>query len=336
MTDLARVVAAALAFAFAVPLAAQQSARLLLAEGIAAYRDLEFAAAARLIRRALEARDRPPIVGAERADALMYLGAAELLLGERDRAVTVFRDLVLDNPAFRPDSLVFPPRIARVFDETVQTTKGVAVRLPSEHSFIAGDSGLLITIAATSPHQVIATIVTSRGAVVQRLYDGPVADSTRLRWNGYGGAGTIAPAGRYRIDVASVITPGSVLRVVRVPFELSISPADTIPWPARPVPTVRRPDPRFLLPGLAGGLLLALPPLLGTVSAESTRLTFGAAVAAIGVVASLRTSRIPSADHQRAWAGTVASVREENARRRLRPLMLVRPGAPQRIEGPGP
>ncbi|HEX9580325.1 MAG TPA: hypothetical protein VF970_04390 [Gemmatimonadales bacterium] len=335
MTRLFRAAAALFLLVQAPPTAAQQTGRVLLAEGFAAYRDLEFAAAGRLIRRALEAQDRPPIAGAERASALMYLGASELLLGNRDRAVEVFRDLVLDNPTFRPDSLVFPPRIAVVFEETAHSTKGVAVTLPPEHRFAPGDSGFPITITVTSPHLVIATIVSPRGAPVRRLHDGTVADSIRLWWSGAGPTGTMAPAGHYRLEVVSLVTAESALRMVRVPIELSISPADTIPWPERPVPTVRQPDLRFLLPGLAAGLVLALPPLLGTVDGEGTRITLGAAVAAIGLAASLRTSRIPSAADQRAWAGTLASVREENTRRRVRAPVLVRVGTPQRIERGG-
>jgi hypothetical protein len=120
--------------------------------------------------------------------------------------------------------------------------------------------------------------------------------------------------------------------MVRVPLEITVTRPDTIPWPPRPVPTVHRPDLRFLLPGVAGALVLVLPPVLGTTSVEGPRIALGVAVAAIGTVASLRTSSVPSAEDQRDWRGTVASVREENAGRRARAPMIVRAGRPQRIE----
>ena len=132
MTALGRVCRTALLLSLtSVPVGAQTE-NVLLTEGIRAYRDLEFAAAAQLLRRALEPTDAAGLSPADRLRALMYLGAAGIFREERDHAAATFRTLVLADPRFRPDSLVFPPRVTQVFDEVLQTTKAVALEAPQE------------------------------------------------------------------------------------------------------------------------------------------------------------------------------------------------------------
>jgi hypothetical protein len=51
-------------------------------------------------------------------------------MGEQNQAAETFRGLVLANPRYRPDELVFPPRVTRVYGEVLQTTKAVDVEAP--------------------------------------------------------------------------------------------------------------------------------------------------------------------------------------------------------------
>src|SRR5207245_7789122 len=112
-----RVVVLALLLA-APPLAAQNgSAGEVMSSAVRAYRDLDFDAAARLLRRALT----PPLASelddSTRARALTYLGAAEHYRDRPDSATAVFRRLVVLVPRYRPDTLIFPPEITRLYDE---------------------------------------------------------------------------------------------------------------------------------------------------------------------------------------------------------------------------
>lgn len=326
---------AALALTAAGPAPAQQDlTTVLVTEGIAAYNDLEFAAAARLLRRAIDGSVRP-LPGAERKRALMYLGAAEHFLEQRERAVDVFRELALDDPTFRPDSLVFPPRVTRLFDEARQTTKGVAIALPAEQRLMPGQPGLAITINATSPHLITATLRTARGDVVRHLYDGRIEERIVLRWNGLDESGDVLSTGLYHVEVTSMVTPGAVLRLVRIPLDVRTTHADTLPWPPQGPKAAGAPDLRVLVPGLAAGLVLALPPLFGDVGAEGARVGLGAAVAGLGLALSLRPRREAGAPVAEEWQRSVARVREENARRRRTASILVSPGVPQRMEGTG-
>lgn len=304
----------------------------MLSEGLAAYRDLEYAAAAQLLRRALAPEARPPLATAERYRALMYLGASELLGGDRIRAVDTFRALLLDHPRFRPDSLVFPPRVTQVVSEVAQTTKAVAVETPHEHGFIAGERTFTIRVHATSPHLVRAG-VWREGAMRRSIYEGPIIDSLVLVWDGLGGDGAAVGSGDYVLEVASMVTSGSVLRAVRVPLAIRAQPRDTLPWP-QALPQPGKPiDIRFLVPGVALGAALALPALLGDVSGEGTRITLGVALFGVGVAGAFLASRPPQpgVDQQR-----LNEVRRENARRRTHPRLVVRTGPPRRVEGGGP
>ena len=119
----------ALALLLATPLRAQNdSASQVINGAVRAYRDLEFDAAARLLRSVLT----PPLAigldDAERARALTYLGAAEHYRGRQDSAIAVFRRLVALAPRHRPDTLIFPPEITRLYD-AVRSSAGVPPRI---------------------------------------------------------------------------------------------------------------------------------------------------------------------------------------------------------------
>jgi len=126
-----RVRVVALALLFATPLRAQNgSANEVLTGAVRAYRDLDFDAAARLLRRALS----PPLAtgldDSGRARALTYLGAAEHYRGRQDSAIAVFQRLVVLAPSDRPDTLIFPPEITRLYDEVhAKLSVGVPLRI---------------------------------------------------------------------------------------------------------------------------------------------------------------------------------------------------------------
>ncbi len=177
---------------------------MLLSEGIRAYTDLDFAAAAQLLRRALDPADSARLSPSDRLRALMYLGAANVFREDHDEAVAVFRTLVLADPRLRPDSLVFPPRVAQTFAEVLQTTKAVGLVAPEEARFPAGSQGLAVRAYATSRHRIEAQVTAARGNAVATLYRGPIADSVTLAWDGLDSTGTRVAPGRYDLIVTSL------------------------------------------------------------------------------------------------------------------------------------
>src|SRR5439155_5931003 len=98
--------------------------------------DLEFDAAARLVRRVLAPPLAAELKDAERARALMYLAAAEHYRGRPDSAIAVFRRLVALAPDQRPDTLIFPPEISRLYDGVRGAATVVAVAPPPRQAAV--------------------------------------------------------------------------------------------------------------------------------------------------------------------------------------------------------
>ena len=92
-----------------------QSASDLLGQGVQKYQALEYDAAAALLERSLRHDSIAGLADSLRARALTYLAATELFRGQRDSAVGAFRQLVLLNPRYRPDELIFPPQVPICF-----------------------------------------------------------------------------------------------------------------------------------------------------------------------------------------------------------------------------
>ena len=315
----------------AVPSAAsaQQVTSMLLSEGVKAYQGLDFAAAAQLLRRALDTDG--SLAPADRHRALMYLGAAHVFRDEHSDAVDAFRALVLEDPRFRPDTLIFPPRVTQVYTEVLQTTKAVALEAPVDARFRARAETFNVRAYATSPHQNHARIETADGRLLAPLYSGRIADSVTLSWGGLDAAGAVAGTGSYRLVVTSLVAD-QVLRSVSLPLEVRVEPPDTLPWP--PASSVRRSgwDPRFLIPGLVLGVGFAVPAALGAGGAQGPRIALGLVFSTIGVIGAVRGGGRASPAAEAAWRHHVDVVRAENARRRREPMITLHTGAPIRSE----
>ncbi len=316
-----------------IPIAASaQGTNVLLSEGIKAYRDLQFAAAAELLQRALDGTGRRALLPAERLRALMFLGATQEFRDDRNGALATFRTLVLTDPRFRPDSLVFPPRVTRIYADVLGTTKAVALLAPPEARIAAGTESFTVGAYATSRQDIDARVTLSDGVPVATLYHGTITDSLTLSWNGLDSAGTIVPAGRYQLVVVSLLGPDQILRSVRLPLEVSVPSLDTIPWPRAPARSPSRWDLRFLVPGAVLGAGFAVPALLGG-GARGARFTLGLAFGTIGVVGGHAGNKASSGMTRAEWRRRAAAVQQANARRRGKIEMVIRTGVPQRSEG---
>lgn len=314
--------------------AAAQDANLLLTEGLRAYQGLDFDAAAQLLRRALDPGDSAALTPPERLRALMYLGAANLFREDRDQAVATFRTLLLTDPRYRPDSLVFPPRITQAFSEVLQTTKAVGLATAAEARFAVGDGALQMRAYATSRHNIEATVRSARGIVVATLYRGEITDSLTLSWNGRDSSGRSVAGGAYRLIVTSSVTPDQILRYVNIPLDVSVARADTLPWPTAPQAPPSRWNPAFLVPAGLLGTALTLPAALGAGGGKGIRIALGITVAAAGVFAGRPRVSTPSRRAQAEWRARLRATRQENQRRRGRLELMVRTGAPETREGP--
>jgi hypothetical protein len=338
----------------AVPgLAAGQTASAL-TQGVRAYDDLEFEQAAGLLRRALALQGKDALSAADVSRALSYLAATELLRDRRDSARAIARRLVIQNPRFRPDELVFPPQLLLLYEVVRRATPAVTGHAAADTAIRPGSEAMAVALYASSVHDIAAALVALDGRVVRTLYRGPIGDSLVVRWNGLDSAGTSPPpSGSYVLAVSSFNRDGRVVRIMRLPIEVLPGPTDTLPHPRTPADTVLLPERRpmgpalrVLAPGVLAGVGVAvLPGLVARGEKPSgARFAIGGAVtlASIAAFVSHRPGRqIPAnAAHNRGirdWQNAVADVARRNAERG-RGLIGVRTGVPVILtpEGTGP
>src|SRR5438477_8073912 len=175
--------------------------RELLGQGVKAYQALEYDAAAALLEQSLGRDSASGLADSLRARALTYLAATELFRGQRDSAVGAFRQLVLLNPRYRPDELIFPPQVTNLFQEVRRATRAIAVAVPPVTELRTRVERFTARVLASSLADVAVTLAQEDGTPVRELYKGPVADSLLVSWDGLTAAGTAATDGRYLLQV---------------------------------------------------------------------------------------------------------------------------------------
>ena len=330
-----------------------QSSDSVLVAGMRAYKNLEFDLAALLLRRRVAQLTAAHAPVADRTQGLVYLGAAELFRGRRDSAVAVFRRLVLLDPRFRPDRLVFPPEVTSVFEGVRLRTKTVAIVVPRDTEIPLQEGAFRAWLVASSFQTVSVTLLYENGTSFRPLYFGPIGDSLELQWDGRDAAGQPVPVDRLLLRVASRAPTGELTSMVQLPLDLQISSPDTVPWPAPPADSELRPERAAggsATRALLGGLLLSAAVVSLPVAVGSHDTPSGPRVAvasAVGVATALgyllhRPSRplpanIRANDAVRnAWQRRVTALQAENARRRADVRLRVHAGDPAAIEAAGP
>ena len=281
-----------------MPISARaQSATQLLQDGVFRYRNLEFDLAAVSLERALDRSQSRALTPGERADALTYLAASLIFLDRADSAAAVFSALVVFDPRYEPDQLVFPPEVTLVFEAAQEATRVISIEAPERTQFRLDRGRFSARLYASSVHDILAEVRTADGARRQTLYIGPIPDSLELTWDGRDSAGNVWPSGLYMLEVTSRDGQGLALRTVTMPLEVSVSRPDTL---AVPPPA---PDSLFLpektssgsasAEALAGGVIAGAAVLLvplavaPRIDLSSARYVIAGALGALGVAGSL-------------------------------------------------
>ena len=328
------------------PVLRAQSAGELLGQGVRAYQSLEYDAAAALLQQSLGRDAATGLADSLRARALTYLAATELFRGQRDTAVGAFRQLVLLNPRYRPDELIFPPQVTNLFQEVRRSTRAIAVAVPPVTALRTRLERFTAGVLVSSLADVTVTLAREDGTPVRTLYEGPVADSLAVKWDGLTAAGTPVDNGRYVLQVAPRTPTADGPRARQVVLEVKQELPDTLAWPAPlttppllPERTSTAPAFRSLAAGLvAAGAVVALPSLIARgKEATGARFAVGAAVGVSGFVGFFARKPRPLAANVRAnasqrdaWKKKLDTVKAENAAR-LRTLRLVVRAGPETI-----
>ncbi len=337
----------------AAPPAHAQSAPDVLAQGVAAYNDLSFEDAAPLLRRALQIQGGGALTTWERVRALTFLGATEVLRGNADSAVAAYQRLLFLDPRHRPDPLIFPPEVTSVFEAVLRQTKVVSARVPPETDLQLGAGDRFAAwVFTSSPHEFTAEVTYDDGRLARTLYTGPIGDSLRLQWNGRDEVGQVVTSGRYLLNMVSRDPAGRLIRLYRVPLDVDLRLRDTVPHPEPPADSVllpeiytSRPGLEALFGGLAVGVVIVALPAAFSPEADLSNGRFAIAGAlSIAGVAGFVTRRPGSpiganiranTARRQAWQDSLLAVQEANARRRRDVRLVIRSGAPVRIEGTG-
>ena len=346
-----RVLVAAVALAMATsPLSTEaQTAGEQLQHAIDAYRGLELDAAAGFLRRALAFPPGQGLSPLEYARGLSFLGAVELFRQRHDSAVAAFRRLILLDPRYQPDALIFPPPVLRVFDEVRRRTKVVRVVAPAEAEIRVHEDMFTVRLYASSYHEVASAVARDDGTLFRRLYSGEIVDSLDLRWDGLDSAGLPAVSGKYYLKVESHDRDGSVLRVVQLPMEVESLRRDTLVHPSRPADSALLPERQPSGPALRaiaagavlGSLAVGLPFIVGgEEEASGTRFAVGGALtfaALIGVFTRIPGRPLPQniAANQALldqWVQQTDATIRENLRRMQEHRLRIRTGPSMRSD----
>ena len=318
----------------------------LLKRGVQAYQALEYDAAAALLEQSLGRDSASGLADSLRARALTYLAATELFRGQRDSAVGAFRQLVLLNPRYRPDELIFPPQVTNLFQEVRRATRAIAVAVPPVTELRTRVERFTARVLASSLADVAVTLAQEDGTPVRELYKGPVADSVVVTWDGLTAAGAPADNGRYLLRVTPRTLTADGPRARQVLLEVKQERPDTLAWPPPlttppllPERTSSGPAFRSLAAGLvAGAAAVALPSIMAQgKDATGARFAVGAAVGVAGFVGFFAHKPRPLAANVRAnasqrdaWKKKLDAVKAENATR-LRTVRLVVRAGPETI-----
>jgi hypothetical protein len=321
-----------------------------LARGIRAYADLDYDSAAAILRVALALPGPPSLTDAERARGLVHLGATEFFRERRDSAGAAFQRLLLLDPRYRPDQLVFPPEVSSLFEEVRLRTRAVAVAVPHLTRIDAAGDRVVAWLYATSYHQIDVAVLRTNGVLVRSVYSGGAGDSLQLLWDGRTAAGAPVEVGSYQLRVDSRGSDARVVRSLVVPLDVERVRADTLPFPPSP-DALLKPERsaggtgvRALVTGLVGALtVVALPAVVtGGSGGMAERLAVAGAFGTAGLAAfqsQRRAQPIPEniAANQAvrlAWQRQADGVRAANAAKRQEVHLLVRAGVPQSGTGP--
>ena len=329
---------------------AQTPAERLLAQGVQAARDLDYDSAAVLLRLSLAQPSAAQLSDADRSRALAHLGATEVYRSRRDSATAAFQRLLVFNPRYRLDQLVFPPEVSAVFEDVRRGSRAVLVVVAPRTELTEPADRLVVRVIAASRHPVTVVVARS-GGPVRTLYAGDVGDSLDVPWDGRDSTGAPVTTARYLLRVTSRAADGAAVRTVSVPLDLRTVARDTLPLPLPPADSLFRPEHTSggsgmgaLVGGaLAAAAVLALPSFANARGdAGSGRFLVVGAAGVTGLVG-FTVQRRPQPVLQNiaanqvvrlAWQRQVDQARADNAARRRDVRLVITAGPMQAVGSP--
>jgi hypothetical protein len=321
-----------------------------LARGVRSYQSLDFERAATALRAALARTGPGALSDSDRFRGLVYLGATELYRSRRDSAAAAFGQLLLLDPRYRVDQLLFPPEVTGLFQQVRLTTRAAAVAAPPLTQLRNPGDRLVLWVYTTSTSPVDVSVLRANGVPLRSLYRGDIADSLPIAWDGRAADGTLADSGHYLVRVDARGPDGKVVRSVGLTLDVARVLRDTLPLPAPLADSLLQPEfraggrgYRALITGLAAATaVVVLPPVVASQAGgmhERYVLAWALGTAGLfGLQFQRRPQPIPEniASNQAlrlAWQRRADSVLAENAARRRNIGLDIHAGAWRPVAG---
>jgi hypothetical protein len=202
------------------PLAGQQHA--LVRQAKAAYDNLDFGAAIRSARRAVQ---EPQLARDDRVLALEILGYSYGAFDSTRQAVEAFKELIFLDPNREPDVDRVSPRITSLYASALGQVLVVRRAAVDSATFVAGQGGAPVRFQVSRNARVVTRVV---GPGLDLALDSQLVSGTaRMDWRALRPDGTPVPPGAYRVVITA--REGSNEYSVSVPAVVSHGPVDTLP-----------------------------------------------------------------------------------------------------------
>lgn len=196
---------------------AQDSTAAVLQQARALYERIELERALPLYRSVLSPSWRFEVTQAQRVEASLYLGAALLLLDERDSALVHFRTALERDPFADLDPGRFTPTQLEAFRQARQTVFAIGVRPVAAMRLDPRSGRLIFAIAATHAAAVRCEIRLDSTLAFPVLVDEiPRGGLREIEWDGVLPNGQLAPTGRYAFVLLARSRVGARGGIVRV------------------------------------------------------------------------------------------------------------------------
>lgn len=188
---------------------AQDSTASILLQARDMYERLQLERAVPLLRQVVSPGWAFEVTAAQRVEANLYLGAALMLLGERDSAVASFRAAVQRDPFADLDPARFTPSQVEAFRVARSSVFAVGVRPVAAIRLDPRTGRMTFTVVATRTAAVRGEIRLVQPAMAFPLFVGDIQGLREIDWDGVLPSGQLAPSGRYAfVLLARSGTPG--------------------------------------------------------------------------------------------------------------------------------
>jgi len=135
----------------------------------------------------------------QRVLAYKYLGAALVVLGQRDSGIVYFRAALERDPFVDLESQRFTPAERQAFAEARRLTFGLGIRPIPFDTIDPRTARVGLTVLTTHPADVRVEIRSADGTAALTLYEGPADGARELQWDGLLSDGRLANTGRYEM-----------------------------------------------------------------------------------------------------------------------------------------